>query len=59
MIVLKVHRRTPQRTAALNASRSRLREFLAADPHLGGVNVQQLANRLHARGLRAPKAVRR
>lgn len=37
------------------ASRNALRDFLAADPKLGGVDVQALANRLHARGLRAPK----
>lgn len=35
-------------------SREAVRAFLASDPALGGVDVQKLAMRLHARGLRAP-----
>lgn len=32
-----------------------LRAFLGTDPALGGVSITALADRLYARGLRAPK----
>ncbi len=41
-----------------STGRAELRVFLASDPSLGGVNVDQLAQRLYARGLRAPKVNR-
>lgn len=53
---LKAYRKDRDTDPAV--TRERLRAFLASDPRLGGVDVQQLAFRLHARGLRAPKVSR-
>lgn len=47
-------KRGPVLQIGADGHRALLRDFLASDPKLGGVNVQQLANRLYARGLRAP-----